>query len=80
MKNTIKLKFASVSNVVRRTTIGKGDAYMLQWGEKNEFPDYLKFLYEHSSKHKSIIDHKTLYMAGEEPDSFIEKCIKDFNI
>jgi len=80
MKNTIKLQFTSVNNIVRRTAVGKGDSYMLQWGENNEFPDYLKFLYEHSSKHKSIIDHKTLYMSGEEPDGFIEACIKDYNI
>lgn len=50
MNNTIKLQFTSVNNVVRRTAVGKGDSYMLQWGEHNEFPDYLKFLYEHSSK------------------------------
>lgn len=63
MNELIVIKFAEAKQPVYREKKGEGNGY-IQFGEMNDYPDYLLSLYNNSAKHGAIVRNKTKYICG----------------
>lgn len=59
---TIKLQFAQAEQPIYKEVKGKG---YVEYGEKNNYPDYLLALFNESPKHGAIVKNKAKYIYGK---------------
>lgn len=71
------LKFEDAAQPVFKEVKGKPYIY---YGQKNDYPDYLLYLYNNSSKHSAIINGKRDYIVGKGfiPENENDQAAKDW--
>src|SRR5688572_21381598 len=57
---------------------------IIKWGSKNDYPEYLLYLYQNCSAHGAIINGKVRYLSGisikpKEPNPTAEAWLKQIN-